>query len=123
VIEGAEFSTKAVAGSVWTRVVRTPLGFVVHLINLVAQAETGWDVGKADPILQGDITVKLSMIGPDASPYFASVDAPDLVELRSAGMSAAEQQNSLSAGQTSVNFSLPEFGAWAMLYLPATEFE
>lgn len=123
VAEGVDFSTKAVAGSVWTRIVRTPLGFVIHLINLVGQIETGWDSGKADPILQGDMTMKLSMIRPDASLYFASVEAPDLVELRSDGLSAVEQQNSLSAGQTSVTFSLPEFGAWAMLYLPAAEFE
>ena len=35
---------------------------------------------------------------------------------------AAPQVNSLSAGQASVSFVLPEFGEWAVLYLPAEEF-
>ena len=79
----AEFSTEAMPGTVWTRVVRTPLGLVIHLINLVGQTETAWDAGKANP---------------------------------------APQVNSLSAGQASVSFVLPEFGEWAVLYLPAEEF-
>src|SRR5690606_3168839 len=33
VLTGAAFSTKADAGAVWTHVVRTPLGLVIHLIN------------------------------------------------------------------------------------------
>ena len=122
-IDGVEFSTKAMQGKIWTRVVRTPLGLVIHLINLVGQAETAWDVGKADSVPQREVTIKLSMVGLEAALYFASVDAPDLVGLRSSGMSAARQQNSLSAGQASASFSLPEFGEWAVLYLPTGEFE
>lgn len=119
---GAEFSTKAMPGTIWTRVVRTPLGLVIHLINLVGQTETVWDAGKADPLPQSGITVSLAMVGPDARLHFATVDSPDMVELSADGMAAARQENSLSAGQTSVSFSVPEFGEWAVLYLPAAEF-
>jgi hypothetical protein len=120
--DGVAFSTKAVPGKVWTRVVRTPFGLVIHLINLVGQTETAWDAGKADPIPQREVTVKLSMVGPEAAFYFASVNAPDLVELHGGGVGAAGQDNSLSAGQGGVKFSLPEFGEWAVLYLPTREF-
>lgn len=122
VFGGAEFSTKAVPGTVWTRVVRTPLGLVIHLVNLVGQAETAWDAGKSDPVRQRGITVSLAMVGRDARLYVATVDSPDLIELRAGGMAAGRQESSLSAGQTSVSFSLPEFGAWAVLYLPSEEF-
>lgn len=41
-----EISHHAVPGVVWRRVVQTPQGAVVHLINLTRQEETGWDTPK-----------------------------------------------------------------------------
>lgn len=40
---------EAVPGAVWRRVVDTPHGQVVHLINLTGQSDTGWD-GAKQPI-------------------------------------------------------------------------
>jgi dextranase len=119
---GAEFSTKAIPGTIWTRVVRTPLGLVIHLVNLVGQTETVWDAGKGDPVRQGGVTVTLAMVGTDARLHFATVDSPDLIELTAGGTAAGRQENSLSAGQAGVSFSLPKFGEWALLFLPAAEF-
>lgn len=119
---GAEFSTKAVAGTVWTHVVRTPLGLVVHLINLVGQSETNWDQGKNPVPVLADLVAKFALVGPEAEVYFASVEHPDLVPLYSSGVGSAAQSNALSAGQTSTSFTLPEFGAWGMIFLPSSAF-
>ena len=47
VLAGVDISHEARPDSVWRRVVQTPVGTAVHLINLVGQAETGWDTPKA----------------------------------------------------------------------------
>jgi dextranase len=44
----APVSHEARPGVIWRRVVQTPLGTVVHLINLTGQVETGWDQPKID---------------------------------------------------------------------------
>ena len=121
VFAGTEFSTKAVPGSVWTRLVRTPLGLVVHLINLVGQTEIAWDSGKNDPVRQAGLSMKIAPVGPDALVWFASIDSPEMVELRSSGTDVARQASALSASQSSVNFALPEFGAWAIAFVPSAE--
>jgi dextranase len=116
------FSTKAEPGTVWTRVVRTRVGLVVHLINLVAQSETVWDAGKREPAVVGDasegVTVKIAPIAPGAHVWFCSPEAPDMVRLDAAGTDAAEQHNALSAGQASVIFTLPPLVEWGMLFVP-----
>lgn len=119
---GAEFSTKAIAGTVWTRVVSTPLGLVVHLVNLVGQTETNWDRGKNPVVSQHGLTVKFALVGQGTPVYFADVENPDMVKLASDGADVADQTNSLSAGQTSATFKLPDLGAWGVVFLPAKAF-
>jgi dextranase len=45
--DGVSVTHEPRAGAVWRRVVQTPLGTVVHLINLTGQVETGWDTPKS----------------------------------------------------------------------------
>lgn len=121
VFSGATFSTKADAGTIWTRIVRTRHGLVVHLLNLVGQADTLWDAGKNPVPPQTDVSVTIAPVSPEASIWFATVDAPDMVELRPTAAGETTQADALSASQSSVRFDLPEFGAWAVLLVPAGE--
>jgi len=76
-------SHEARPGTVWRRVVQTPLGTVVHLINLTGQAETGWDTPKATIRLVEGLRLRLRWIGqtvphihaadPDGAPGFAAL--------------------------------------------------
>ncbi len=118
VFEGARFSTKAEAGCVWTRVVRTSSGIVVHLIDLTAQTETVWDAGKNDPGIRSGISMAVSFLGETASIQFASVHKPDMITVTPSGTARSEQSNALSADQNSATFELPEFDTWAMLLIP-----
>lgn len=118
---GIEFSTKAVPGTIWTRVVRTPLGLVIHLVNLVAQTETVWDAGKNPPEPQVGASLALSVVREDAGVWFASVDEPGMVELRAARMMTSRQADALSAGQASTVFTLPHLPAYSIVFVPAAE--
>lgn len=121
--EGTVFSTKAVPGTVWTRVVRTSLGIVVHLVNLVGQTVPEWDAGKNDPVVQRGVTLKLAMVGADATVWAVDVDEPAAAmrRLSVSGSDVAAQVNALSAGQDSVSFALPDVGAWTVVFIPAAE--
>ena len=116
--EGITVSTKAEPGTVWLRVVRTPHGVVVHVINLVAQAETVWDALKAPTAPVADATISLSFVASGASVYAASPESPDLVKLDVVGVRTAEQVNALSAGQSGASFSLPTLGSWTLVWIP-----
>lgn len=71
------------AGVVWRRVVQTPHGTVVHLINLVGQDETGWDTPKGEPSPLTGLRLRLRRVGtevpavlvadPDQGPEFVTV--------------------------------------------------
>jgi len=119
VVTGAPVSTSAEAGALWTRVVRTPLGVLVHLIDLTAQTETEWDAGKTPAAPRSRVAVELSMVAPDTVVRFATVDAPDLVELAPAGLAVSEHADALTATQSSVRYELPPFRVWAFLWIPA----
>lgn len=119
VVTGAPVSTKADAGTLWTRVVRTPLGLVVHLVDLTAQEETEWDAGKTPAAPRSGVRVDLSMVAPDTVVRFATVDAPDLVDLVPSGMAVSEHADALTAAQSRVGYELPPFRAWAFVWIPA----
>ncbi len=121
VLTGAETSTRAEPGTVWTRVVRTPLGLVIHLVNLVAQTETVWDAGKNPTVPQAGLRLALSLVREGAAVWFASVEEPDLIELRAAGMALSQQTDALSAGQSSAVFALPPVSAYSIVLVPAAE--
>jgi dextranase len=111
-------STKADAGSLWTRVVRTDAGLVVHLVDLAAQSETAWDAGKTPSEPRSGVRVGLAPVAPGSPVRFATVDAPDLVELASSGVGTSEQSDALTAAQSSAWFELPPFRVWGMLVIP-----
>ncbi|MES2169762.1 MAG: glycoside hydrolase family 66 protein [Actinomycetota bacterium] len=117
---GVRFSTKAEPGTVWTRVVRTSHGFVVHLINLVAQTETVWDATKNDPVpLSG---LRLRYIAPTADPVAYSADPDGHPGLRPIAIVHDEQTGEvdrLSGAQASVLLDLPTLGTWTVLYFPS----
>lgn len=50
---------EARAGSVWRRVTSTEHGLVVHLINLLGQADTLWDAPRAEPQSPGEGTLRV----------------------------------------------------------------
>lgn len=116
-----EFSTKARPGTVWTRVVRTPLGLVIHLVNLVGQTQTAWDAGKNTPVPQAGASVALSLVRGGAVVWFASVEEPEPVTLSPAGTAASYQTDALSAGQSSTIFTLPALPAYSIVFVPAEE--
>lgn len=68
---------------VWRRVVRTPQGTVVHLINLVGQPETGWDTPKAPVTPVSGLRLRLRRVGagtpvvrvadPDRGAFFTDI--------------------------------------------------
>lgn len=70
-------------GVVWRRVVETPHGIAVHLINLVAQAETGWDTPKSAPAEVTGLRLRARRVGsgvpmlrvadPDRGPGFTEI--------------------------------------------------
>ncbi|MCA0216665.1 MAG: hypothetical protein LCH43_04855 [Actinobacteria bacterium] len=118
VFSGLPVSTKADAGTIWTRVVRTGEGLVLHLINLTDQASTEWDEGKNDLTVVSGLTVTLSLVGSDAVLGFASVEEPTMVDLVSHATSASEQHDALSAAQAGAVFAVPPFRAWAVVLVP-----
>lgn len=118
VITGADFSTKADAGTVWTHVVRTPLGLVIHLINLVGQTETAWDAGKNPTAALAGTSLELALVHEGADVWFASVEEPDMVALVRTGTSASAQIDALSAGQSSAVFSLPALPTYSIVFIP-----
>jgi hypothetical protein len=68
---------------VWRRVVATPHGTAVHLINLVGQADLGWDTAKAPVTPVDGLTLRWRRVGaatptarvadPDRGPFFTEV--------------------------------------------------
>ncbi len=115
------FSTKAVAGTVWTRVVRTPLGTVVHLVNLVGQSDLTWDAVKAEPpVLEG---LRVRAIPAVADPRAPLAADPDHVQLRALSEVASSpgEFNPLTGAQTAVTYALPPLKDWMMVWFPEEE--
>ncbi|GGM83541.1 glycoside hydrolase family 66 protein [Dactylosporangium sucinum] len=83
--DGVTISHEARPGTVWRRVVDTPQGIVMHLINLTGQEETGWDTPKAAPPPVTGLRLRMRrcvpqlpairVADPDRGPAFAAVPA------------------------------------------------
>ena len=120
--DGVTFSTKATPGTVWTRVVRTSRGLVIHLINLVGQDEVAWDAGKNDPVPQPGITLRLAPVAAPPTLVWATPDAdggsPRELDGRAEGVGS--QRDALSAGQTYASYDLPPLTTWAIILLPTS---
>ena len=54
--------------------VRTALGLVIHLINLVGQDEIEWDAGKSDPMAQTGSLCALPPVGEPPALIWATPD-------------------------------------------------
>jgi dextranase len=115
---GVRFSTKAEPGTVWTRVVTTRHGIVLHLINLVAQTEVVWDAEKNPPTVIDDLVFHLVPAG--AAPLILAAD-PDAdqslvpIALRS---DQKPHEGELAAGEVPIQYELPPLRTWLMLFLP-----
>lgn len=94
-----------VAGAVWRRVVQTPHGLVVHLINLAGQPDTLWDAPKAGVPDIGPGTLRLRAVA-GATPRVRAADpdgSPRLAELP------------VAADGTHATVVLPPPGAWQLV--------
>ena len=112
------FSTAARPGTVWTRVVRTPNGFVLHLVNLTGQDEITWDAVKNEsPPIDG---VQLRIIptrSGQASPRAASPDtSPQLTPLTELDLEV-DDINPLSGAQAALSYAVPTLHTWLMIWL------
>jgi dextranase len=101
------FTTDPEPGAVWVRVVRTRLGLVLHLINLVDQAETGWDrpKGAVTPVTGASLKALRTLAA--GTPLHADPDA-----------SAALSPLTVAADGRYDVIALPPLGTWTMVVLP-----
>lgn len=116
---GATFSTKPQAGTIWTRVVRTARGLLVHLINLADQDEVAWDAGKEPSSARSDITLRIAPVDGQETLHWIEPGAEPVL-LRPGGSIPAFAADSLSASQTTLEFALPPLRDWAFVFLSAT---
>jgi dextranase len=101
---GVTVATDPLAGSLWLRVVDTPQARVVHLINLVAQPEAGWDTPKRPVERLAGATLRLRRERADAS----------LVAVASRTSPVPQVLPSRAEGDVDV-IELPPLGAWTMV--------
>jgi dextranase len=101
---GVTVATDPLPGSLWLRVVDTPAARVIHLINLVAQSEAGWDTPKEPAAAVVGATLRLRR---------ERADAP-LVAAASRTSPVPALLPSRAEGDVDV-FELPPLGAWTVL--------
>jgi dextranase len=106
--EGVRICTDPEPGSIWVRVVRTHLGLVVHLINLVDQTEIDWDAAKNPVQLTCGIRLRLLKTLGGQTPLVADPDRNP----------ALQQLPIIDDGSAYDEIELPAIGAWTMLVLP-----
>lgn len=116
--DGVRFSTKAEPGTVWTRVVRTGRGLLVHLVNLLAQTEARWDAGKEPTRPLEAATLTIAPVTGAERPVWIEPGA-DPVPLRLTGSGADRAADALSASQTVLTFALPPLGEWGFVWVPS----
>jgi dextranase len=115
--DGVRFSTKAEPGTVWTRVVRTSRGLVIHAINLLAQDEVKWDAGKNAVRAVAYATLTLAPVTGRERPLWIEPGA-DPVPLLGATGGEDRAVDALSASQTTLDFALPPLNTWGFVYVP-----
>ncbi len=103
----AALAETATAGTIWRRITRTRDGLVVHLINLLAQADTAWDAPRAEQSRPGAGTLRFRLDGPgSARVRVADPDGSrrlvDVPVTRDGDVATAE---------------LPDFGTWQLVYI------
>ena len=120
--DGVVFSTRATPGAVWTRVVRTSAGLVIHLINFVGQDDIAWDAGKDDPLPQSDVKLRLAPVGELPVLIWATPDSASGAAQELTGRIAGPgiQHDSLSAGQMYAEYELPTVRTWALIFIASS---
>ena len=101
----------ATAGAIWRRITSTPGGLVVHLVNLLAQADTLWDAPRQPQASTGSGTVRFRLDGPGAARVrVADPDGShrllDVEVTRDGDFATAE---------------LPDFETWQLVYITQDE--
>ncbi|MFA5919287.1 MAG: glycoside hydrolase family 66 protein [Candidatus Nanopelagicaceae bacterium] len=61
--ENSRVSEEAEPGSIWRRITSTPLGLVIHLINLLGQEDTLWDSPRHAPTDPGLAQLRFRRVG------------------------------------------------------------
>lgn len=115
VTDSAPVRVDAEPGTVWTRVVETPEGLVVHIINLASQDSITWDQGKQPVSPIAGARLRLAFADSATSVQSCSPDAPDLVALTPLGKVSGSQNDALSAGQGGQEYELPVLGEWTVV--------
>jgi dextranase len=106
--DGVQVTTDAEPGALWVRVVRTRLGLIVHLINLMAQCDTRWDGPKEQVKSVGGTRLRLLKSLGLQPLIFADPDKDQ----------SLQQLPLIDDGSAYIEFELPELGTWTMLILP-----
>ena len=116
---GVTFSTKAEPGTVWTRVVRTSRGFVVHLINLTGQQDVTWDALKNETSELTGLGLRVIPVSTaQPAPLAADPDGEPGLEPLPVVPSSAGEFNPLTGAQTAITYALPPLRSWLMVWLP-----
>ncbi len=63
----ASVSSSATPGTLWRRIMCTPSGLVVHLVNLLAQSDSLWDAERAEQTRPGVGALRFRLDGPGAA--------------------------------------------------------
>lgn len=117
---GVTFSTKATAGTIWTRVMKGSNGSLVHLIDLREQVETEWDAGKNPPTPLSAVQIRVAPVTGAPTAWFASPSIRGSAAIALTPLPAGESvaTDSLTAGQAYASFDLPTFSTWGFVWLP-----
>jgi dextranase len=102
-------SLESAPGTLWARVTRISSGLLVSLVNLAGQTDDLWDAPKRATEPSGAVQLTLERRGADA-PRFLFAEPDGAVAL-------AELESSYDGRYDTV--SLPQFGAWSIVWIPS----
>jgi dextranase len=106
-VDGHPAGTRPEPGTVWVRVVATPAGLVVHLIDLLEEPTLLWDTPRAQPPPAAGLTLAVQEPLGGEQAFLLSPDLRDPVELRGAPVDGVRV------------FRLPELPRWGLIWFPA----
>ena len=105
---GVRISTHPDAGAVWLRIMRTPHGLAIHLVNLVGQDETGWDTPKRPIAPLAGLVLRMRQVTAEPSPVrWLDPDVPGSGSVLPARADGLDQVT-----------ELPALDAWAVVHVP-----
>jgi len=105
---GVTFTSHAKPGEVWTRVIRVAGGWVIHLINLVAQSDIFWDAGKEPTKPVSHLRLHWQGVDEGGTVNWVSPGEPSCPGIAASGLD--------DHGATL--FELPPLHEWALIFVP-----